>query len=90
MGCIEHNKDMKEQKDQRDIVGVSQPWTCSATMVGCVDNVQLVPHDSKDSIASDDDRSFTFEVGPVDVLSEKSPGHFCAMHSFKLAQVVFP
>ncbi|XP_039121948.1 uncharacterized protein LOC120258555 isoform X2 [Dioscorea cayenensis subsp. rotundata] len=86
MGCIEHNKDMKEQKDQRDIVGVSQPWTCSATMVGCVDNVQLVPHDSKDSIASDDDRSFTFEVGPVDVLSEKSPGHFCAMHSFKLAQ----
>ncbi|KAM0935575.1 putative Agenet-like domain-containing protein [Dioscorea sansibarensis] len=86
MSCIERYKDMKEQKDQKDTVGVSQPWTCSATMVGCVDSVQLVPHDSKDSMASDDHRSFTFEVGPADVLSDKSPGHFCAMQSFKLAQ----
>ncbi|KAJ0970534.1 hypothetical protein J5N97_018493 [Dioscorea zingiberensis] len=93
ISCIEPNKDMMEQQsnqrlsDRKDTVEVYQPWICSETVLGCADRIQLTPHDSKESIASDDDKSFTFEVGPVEVLSEKSPGLFCAMQSFKLPQL---
>ncbi|XP_010933655.1 protein SWOLLEN 1 isoform X1 [Elaeis guineensis] len=63
----------------------------SSETIASAGEVKSSDRDSKDGTASEDDRSFTFEVGSLAELSEKTTANnwkpFSSMHSLELPQV---
>ncbi|KAG1362158.1 hypothetical protein COCNU_10G003770 [Cocos nucifera] len=97
ISCTEHSQDgVGYQEGSRGVLECSSaasddlPRLSSETIISAGE-VKSSDRDSKDGTASEDDRSFTFEVGSLAALSEKTTANnwkpFSNMHSFELPQV---
>lgn len=98
ISCTEHSQDGVEyQEGSRGLLEHSGPTSddpphISSDAMVCAGKVKASDCDSKEGTASEDDRSFTFEVGSLAELTEKTTANnwkpFSSMHSFELPQVI--
>ncbi|XP_008796111.2 uncharacterized protein LOC103711651 isoform X2 [Phoenix dactylifera] len=97
ISCTEHSQDgvgcQEGGKGVLERTGASSddlPHISSDTIMGA-GKVKSSDRDSKEGTTSEEDRSFTFEVGSLAELSEKTTANnwkpFSSMHSFELPQV---